>query len=70
MLDPRARLDEGMRYQKLGMLQEALANYRVVVALAEDPETISEAHCREAHVHRAWCRWDDAILAARNVPKR
>jgi tetratricopeptide (TPR) repeat protein len=54
-----------MRYQKLGMLQEALATYRVVMDSAVDPETISEAHFREAHVHRAWCRWDDAVLAAR-----
>ena len=65
MIDPRGHLEEGLRYQKLGMLDEALEQYRVAIDAAANPETISEAYCREALVYRAWCRWDDAISAAR-----
>ena len=65
MIDARARLEEGLRYQKLGMLDEALEQYRVAVESATEPEVISEAYCRESLVYRAWCRWDDAIHAAR-----
>src|SRR5687768_2964261 len=65
MVDPHSMLEEGRRYQKLGMLQEALDHYRVVMELGIDPEVTSEAYCRESHVYRAWCRWDEAITAAR-----
>src|SRR5687768_4062160 len=65
MLDPRHELSEGLRYQKLGMLEEALAKYRVVKDETADPELLGEALRREALVYRAWCRWDDAIDAAR-----
>ena len=65
MLDPRTELAEGLRYQKIGMLEEALAKYRVAMDSTADPELLGEALCREALVHRAWCRWDEAISAAR-----
>ena len=65
MVDPQSILEEGRRYQKLGMLQEALDHYRVVMELGIDPEVTSEAYCRESHVYRAWCRWDEAITSAR-----
>ncbi len=65
MNDPRRPLEEGLRYQKLGMLDEALEQYRVAIDSATEPEIISEAFCRESLVYRAWCRWDEAIGSAR-----
>ena len=65
MLDPRGRLEEGLRYHRLGMLDEALENYRVAIDGASDPEVLSEGYCREAHTYRAGCRWDEAIHSAR-----
>jgi tetratricopeptide (TPR) repeat protein len=65
MLDPRSRLDEGLRYQKLGMLDQALEQYRVAMDSATDPGIISEALCREALAYRAGCRWAEAVAAAR-----
>lgn len=65
MLDPRNRLDEGMRYQRLGMLDAALEHYRVAIEAASDPEVLSEAYCRESLAYRAGCRWDEAIGSAR-----
>ncbi len=65
MLDPRNRLEEGMRYMKLGMLDEALEHYRVAIDAASDPEVVSEGYCREALAYRAGCRWDEAIHSAR-----
>jgi tetratricopeptide (TPR) repeat protein len=65
MLDLRRTLEEGLRYHKLGMLDEALEHYRVAIDAASDPEVVSEGYCREAHTYRASCRWDDAINSAR-----
>ena len=65
MNDPRRPLEEGLRYQKLGMLDEALEQYRVAIGSATDPGIISEGYCRESLVYRASCRWDEAIGAAR-----
>ena len=65
MIDPRGQLEEGLRYQKLGMLDQALEQYRVAIDAATDPEIISEGYCRESLVYRASCRWDEAIGSAR-----
>jgi tetratricopeptide (TPR) repeat protein len=65
MNDLRGQLEEGLRYQKLGMLDQALEQYRVAIDSATDPEIISEGFCRESLVYRAWCRWDEAIRSAR-----
>ena len=65
MNDARRPLEEGLRYQKLGMLDQALEQYRVAIDSATEPEIISEAFCRESLVYRAWCRWDEAIGSAR-----
>src|SRR5688500_1375313 len=65
MIDPRGQLEEGLRYQKLGMLDQALEQYRVAIEGATEPDVISEALCRESLVYRAWCRWDEAIHTAR-----
>ena len=65
MIDSRGQLEEGLRYQKLGMLDQALEQYRVAIEAATEPDVISEALCRESLVYRAWCRWEEAIHTAR-----
>ena len=37
MIDPRGQLEEGLRYQKLGMLDQALEQYKVAIDSATDP---------------------------------
>ena len=65
MLNPWVQIEEGVRYQRLGMLEEALAQYREAADGASDPAVIGAALCREAHLYRAWCKWDQGIAAAR-----
>jgi tetratricopeptide (TPR) repeat protein len=65
MLDPRVQLDEGLRYEKLGMLEQALKHYEQTAGAADDPSLLGEAYRRESLVYRAWCKWDKAIEAAR-----
>lgn len=62
--DPLRTIEEGLRYQKLGMLDRALEQYRATADSSSDPEVLSQAYLRESHVYRAWCRWDHAIAAA------
>lgn len=65
MPDPRMHIDEGLRFQKLGMLDRALEEYQATLITTADPAITGEALCRQAHVYRAWCRWDDAVRLAR-----
>jgi tetratricopeptide (TPR) repeat protein len=65
MLDSWGQIEEGVRYQRLGMLDEALVLYRGAADQASDPAVIGTALCREAHLYRAWCRWEEGIAAAR-----
>ncbi len=65
MSDPRMHIEDGVRFQKLGMLDRALQQYEATVDSTADPAVIGEALCRQSHVYRAWCRWDDAVRLAR-----
>lgn len=65
MLDHEMHLAEGLRFQKLGMLEQALEHYDVAAKSSTDPAQVSEALRREALVYRAWCKWDKAVEAAR-----
>ena len=67
--DPQARLEEGLRFQKLGMLEKALEHYQATVDSSNDPSVLAEAYRREAHVYRAWCKWDKAIEAAQRCAR-
>jgi tetratricopeptide (TPR) repeat protein len=67
MKDLRAQIEEGLRYQKLGMLDRALREYERTVEATRDPTLRCEALCRQAHVFRAWCQWERAIDAARRA---
>lgn len=65
MPDARTQIDEGLRFQKLGMLDRALQQYEATLDSTIDPALTGEALCRQAHVYRAWCRWDEAVRLAR-----
>jgi tetratricopeptide (TPR) repeat protein len=64
MLDPQVQLDQGLRYQKNGLLEDALRAYDGALAGASDPALRTQALCRKAWIYRAWCKWDKAIAAA------
>lgn len=66
MPDPRDLLDEGLRLEKTGELERALACYIAALDLVEDAQIASEAWRRRSHVHRARCEWPDALNAARH----
>lgn len=65
MTAPRMHINEGVRFQKLGLLDRALQEYAASLDASQDPAITGEAHVRRSHVYRAWCRWDDAISSAR-----
>jgi tetratricopeptide (TPR) repeat protein len=65
MSSPWGQIEEGVRYQKLGKLEEALAHYREAADATSDPAIVGTALCRQAHLYRAWCKWDEGIAAAR-----
>ena len=64
MLDPRRELDEGLRYQKVGMLRRAVDKYEATAARASDPAIVAEALLRESWAYRVWCKWDEALDSA------
>jgi ATP/maltotriose-dependent transcriptional regulator MalT len=64
MLDAHGELDEGLRYEKVGMLRRALDKYESTARRTDDPEIVAEALLREAWAYRAWCKWDKALDAA------
>ncbi|MGH7464829.1 MAG: tetratricopeptide repeat protein [Longimicrobiales bacterium] len=61
----RELLDDGLRYEKAGVPERALACYQAALEATADPALISESLRRQAHVHRTRCEWDLAIDAAR-----
>jgi tetratricopeptide (TPR) repeat protein len=65
MLDPQSQLKEGLRYQKLGMLDKAIEQFEATVTSTADTGLQAEALIREAVAYRAWCKWDQALQAAR-----
>jgi tetratricopeptide (TPR) repeat protein len=66
MSTPRARLDEGLRFQKSGRFDEALACYRDVEA-SGDAALLSESLRRRAAIHHARSEWDEALETARRA---
>ena len=65
MPDSREWLDEGIRREMGGALDDARKLYERAAGQATDADTRAESLRRLADVHRAQCRWDDAIDAAR-----
>jgi tetratricopeptide (TPR) repeat protein len=64
MPEPLGDVEEGLRLEKSGMLDRALAHYDAA-ASAEDPLTVATAWRRRASVLRTRCDWDGALAAAR-----
>lgn len=60
----REQLDEGLRLQKAGLLEEALQLYDVA-AHSRDETIRATALCRKADLYRVWSRWDQAANSAR-----
>jgi tetratricopeptide (TPR) repeat protein len=65
MLDSQAQMQEGLRYQKLGMLEKAIEQFEAAVSGTADTRVQAEALVRESGAYRAWCKWDEALHAAR-----
>lgn len=64
MPDPLGDIEEGLRLEKFGMLDRALAHYEAA-ASNDDPLTVTTAWRRRASVLRTRCDWDGALAAAR-----
>lgn len=65
---PRVRelLDDGLQFEKAGMLERALDCYGNALDAATDPALISESLRRQSHAHRMRCDWERALAAARH----
>jgi len=60
----RQQLDEGLRLQKAGLLEEALQLYDSA-SRSGDGTIRAMALCRRADLYRMWSRWDQAADSAR-----
>ena len=60
----REQLDEGLRLQKAGLLEEALQLYDAASRSA-DGTIRALAFCRKADLYRVWSRWEQAADSAR-----
>ena len=65
MPDAREQLDEGLRRERGGVLDAARTAYESAIREADSPDVRAEALRRLSGVHRAQCRWDEALEAAR-----
>ena len=63
--DPREILDEGVRYERNGLLDAALERYWTAAERATDRALIIEAFTRLTDAYRGRCEWDRALEAAR-----
>ena len=57
-------IEQGIRYERGGVLDSALACYQRAVAEASTDAVRSEALRRQADVLRLRCAWDDAVVCA------
>ncbi|MDB4907798.1 MAG: Tetratricopeptide 2 repeat-containing protein [Gemmatimonadetes bacterium] len=64
MTDHAELLQEGMRAERLGVLDRALELFGQVARDARDPDLASDALSRLANVHRLRCDWTEALTAA------
>jgi tetratricopeptide (TPR) repeat protein len=63
--DAAELLEDGMRSEKLGVLDRALDGFVAAAALAADPDIRSRALTRQSIVLRTQCRWPEALEVAR-----
>lgn len=64
MPEPLGDIEEGLRFEKSGMLDRALAHYEAATT-GDDPLTVTTAWRRRASVLRTRCDWEGALAAAR-----
>ena len=64
MPEPLGDIEEGLRLEKFGMLDRALAHYEAASS-GNDPLTVATAWRRRASVLRTRCDWEGALAAAR-----
>jgi len=64
MPEPLGDIEEGLRLEKFGMLDRALAHYEAASS-GDDPLTVTTAWRRRASVLRTRCDWEGALAAAR-----
>ena len=64
MPEPLGDIEEGLRFEKSGMLDRALAHYEAASS-GDDPLTVTTAWRRRASVLRTRCDWEGALAAAR-----
>lgn len=64
-LDSDELIEQARRLEQGGALDRALESYRAAAEAASDPAAESVALCGASRVLRAACRWEDAIIAAR-----
>lgn len=67
MPDSTDLLNEGIRAEKLGILDRALSAYQRAAAETTDPDTVVEALIRQADVLRLQCDWPIALETARRA---
>ena len=60
-------LSEGIRAEKLGVLDRALSAYEEAAATATHPDVVAEALTRQADVLRVQCDWGRALEIARRA---
>ncbi len=60
-------LEDGVRLERAGLLDRALAAYRSVSTRVDDVECVADALTHEADVHRTRCQWDESLHAARKA---
>jgi tetratricopeptide (TPR) repeat protein len=65
MSDAREILDEGLRYERSGLVDAALERYWSAADLATNPALVVEAFTRLTDAYRVRCQWDRAIESAR-----
>src|SRR4051794_12327296 len=67
MPDAVESLHEGMRAEKLGVLDRALIAYEAAAGASPDPDVVAQALTRQADVHRTRCEWELASECARRA---
>src|SRR5262245_35395340 len=64
--EPEA-LEDGIRFERAGLFDRALATFRAISETSSDPDSVAAALTHEADVHRSLCDWDASLTAARKA---
>jgi len=58
-------IEEGLRYERAGVLHRALALYQAALDASDDPAVTARALRHQSDVYRTQCDWDRALQTAR-----